>query len=111
MTTPQDEAIEASPPAAEPVTDSAASFVLQLSVFEGPLDLLLHLLDEQQLDITEVSLLAVTEQYLAHLRNTDHLNLDALGEFITVGARLLLLKSRALLPRDPDETVTTPEDD
>jgi segregation and condensation protein A len=81
---------------------AGGAFVLQLPVFEGPLDLLLHLLDQQQLDITEVSLLAVTEQYLAHLRAAERLNIDALAEFVSVGARLLLLKSRALLPRDPD---------
>lgn len=87
------------------------AFVLQLSAFEGPLALLLHLLDERQLDITEVSLLAVTEQYLAHLREADHLNLDALAEFIGVGARLLLLKSRALLPRDPDAAPPAADDE
>ena len=103
-------------PVADVVPDQQAdddAFVLQLPAFEGPLALLLHLLEQQELDITEVSLLAVTEQYLAHLRDTDRLNLDALAEFITVGARLLLLKSRALLPRDPDEAppATDDEDD
>lgn len=87
------------------------AFVLQLPVFEGPLDLLLHLLDEHRLDITEVSLLAVTEQYLSHLREAEHLNADALVEFISVGARLLLMKSRALLPRDPDEAPPAEDDE
>jgi segregation and condensation protein A len=100
----------------QPTGDEAAEvanggFVLQLPVFEGPLDLLLHLLEERQLDITEVSLLAVTEQYLAHLRDTEHINLDALSDFISVGARLLLLKSRALLPRDPDAEPLSAEDE
>jgi len=85
-----------------------AAFRFQLDVFEGPLDLLLHLIERQELDITEVSLLAVTEQYLAFLRNAEQINLGALAEFIAVGARLLLLKSRALLPRDPDDEL---EDD
>ena len=94
-------------------TDTGASdpFVLQLAAFEGPLDLLLHLLDQQRLDITEVSLLAVTEQYLAHLRAGEVVDLDALSEFIAVGARLLLLKSRALLPRDPSEEPIAGDDD
>ena len=87
------------------------AFVLQLTVFEGPLDLLLHLLDERRLDITEVSLLAVTEQYLSHLRLQERLNADALVEFISIGARLLLMKSRALLPRDPDQTPTDEDDE
>lgn len=85
-------------------------FVLQLAAFQGPLDLLLHLLDERALDITAVSLLAVTEQYLSYLRDAEQLDLDALAEFIAVGARLLLLKSRALLPRDPD-AAPPPADD
>lgn len=110
----QDAAIEvvvAPSPAEGEDGGAPAAFVLQLSAFEGPLALLLHLLDERQLDITEVSLLAVTEQYLAHLREADRLDLDALAEFIGVGARLLLLKSRALLPRDPDAAPPTAEDD
>jgi len=75
-------------------------FRLELSVFEGPLDLLLHLIEREELDITEVSLLAVTEQYLRHLRSQERINLGQLAEFIAIGARLLLLKSRALLPRE-----------
>ncbi|MDA0365764.1 MAG: ScpA family protein [Chloroflexi bacterium] len=78
------------------------AFRLQLAVFEGPLDLLLHLIERDELDVTEVSLLAVTEQYMQHLRSTEQINLGALADFIGVGARLLLLKSRALLPRDED---------
>lgn len=86
-------------------------FQLQLPVFEGPLDLLLHLIDERKLDITEVSLLAVTEQYLSYLRGGDSVSADALVEFISVGARLLLMKSRALLPRDPDAAPPDEEDE
>lgn len=79
-----------------------ASFRLELPTFEGPLDLLLHLIEREELDVTEVSLLAVTEQYLAQLRSQEQLNISALAEFIAIGARLLLLKSRALLPRDDE---------
>lgn len=97
--------------AAQPSEAAPGGFVLQLPVFEGPLDLLLTLLEDRQLDITEVSLLAVTEQYLAHLREAERLNLDAFADFIAIGARLLLLKSRALLPRDPDAEAPAAEDD
>ncbi|MGE0227884.1 MAG: ScpA family protein [Dehalococcoidia bacterium] len=96
--------------AAQPSEAAPGGFVLQLPVFEGPLDLLLTLLEERQLDITEVSLLAVTEQYLAHLREAERLNLDAFADFIAIGARLLLLKSRALLPRDPDAEPAAEDD-
>jgi segregation and condensation protein A len=71
--------------------------------FNGPLDLLLHLIERSELDITEVSLLQVTEQYLAHLRSADEINLGALADFVAIGARLLLLKSRALLPIEIDD--------
>jgi segregation and condensation protein A len=78
------------------------TFELQLPVFEGPLDLLLHLIEREELDITTVSLVQVTDQYLRHLREGD-VNAAALADFIAVGARLLFLKSRALLPRGPEE--------
>ena len=84
-------------------TPRAEEFALQLPVFRGPLELLLHLIEREELDITEVSLVAVTEQYLGHLGRRVHVDLGAIAAFISVGARLLLLKSRALLPRDEDE--------
>ena len=107
------EGVEASTTAEAPTNDLEApaedSFRFDLPAFEGPLDLLLHLIEREELDVTEVSLLAVTEQYLHHLRTQEHINLGTLADFIAVGARLLLLKSRALLPReaqpeaDPEE--------
>jgi segregation and condensation protein A len=104
--TPEPTAPEApAPPAPAPPADApeaADEFALELPVFHGPLELLLHLIERQELDVTEVSLVAVAEQYLEHVRAGDHIDLGALASFIAVGARLLLLKSRALLPRDPD---------
>jgi segregation and condensation protein A len=71
--------------------------------FEGPFEVLLRLLDEERLEITRVSLLVVTEQYLAVLRllPPGAYRLDCLAEFLVVGAHLLVRKSRALLPRPP----------
>jgi segregation and condensation protein A len=107
------------PEAAAPVGDTdgdaataphADSGVFQINVplpdgaFEGPLDLLLHLIERSELDVTEISLLHVTEQYLVYLRSADEINLGALADFVAIGARLLLLKSRALLPTDDDGT-------
>ena len=79
------------------------AFALDLPKFQGPLELLLHLIERRELDITEVSLVTVAEQYLAHVRTGDHIDLGALAAFISTGARLLLLKSRALLPPEPDD--------
>lgn len=83
-----------------PATEADAGFMLHLPTFEGPLDLLLHLIESQELDISELSVLAVAEQYLAHLRSGEQISLSALATFVVMGARLLLLKSRALLPSD-----------
>src|SRR3972149_1732541 len=71
--------------------------------FLGPLALLLHLIEREDLDITAVSLVQVTDQYLALLRSADQIDLRALADFVAAGAKLLLLKSRALLPRTPEE--------
>lgn len=89
----------------------AEDFALDLPVFSGPLELLLHLIEREELDVTEVSLVAVTEQYLGHLERRDHIDLGAIAAFIAVGARLLLLKSRALLPRDEDEEAADEDED
>ena len=86
-------------------------FEIRLSVFEGPLDLLLHLLEKEELEITSISLVQVTDQYLSHLRSLDEINMDALADFIAVGAKLLLLKSRALLPREPGAAEEGEEED
>lgn len=72
--------------------------IIQLDDFEGPLDLLLTLVERRRLPIAELSLVAVADQYLAQVRALDRVDPDALSEFLAVGARLLLLKSRALLP-------------
>lgn len=85
-------------------------FELKLPVFEGPLDLLLHLIEREDLDITSVSLVQVTDQYLAHLREGD-VNAAALADFIAVGARLLFLKSRALLPKGPEQEDLSPPEE
>lgn len=79
--------------------EPATAFQLQLPVFEGPLDLLLYLIEREELDIIAVSLAQVTDQYLSYLRSGEQVDATALAEFIATGARLLLLKSRALLPQ------------
>jgi len=82
-----------------PETAPTPAFQFQLPVFEGPLDLLLYLIEREELDITAVSLVQVTDQYLSYLRSADQIDATALAEFIAIGARLLYLKSRALLPQ------------
>jgi segregation and condensation protein A len=76
-------------------------YQLRLPAFEGPLDLLLQLIERRQLDITTISLALVTDQYLEHLRTGEWVDPEQLSEFIAVAAKLLLIKSAALLPRPP----------
>lgn len=79
---------------------------VKLPVFEGPLDLLLHLIERNELDISAVSLLLVVDQYMQYLNlMRTEMKLEAAAEFLVVAGRLLLIKSRSLLPR-----VETPSD-
>lgn len=71
---------------------------VRLPQFEGPLDLLLSLIEKEKLDITELSLAQVTDQYLSSIRQEKNLSLAHLGDFLSVAAQLILIKSRALLP-------------
>src|SRR6266581_2876150 len=77
-------------------------YVVRLPVFEGPLDLLLHLIEKRQMEITTISLMAVTDQYLAYLQHweeSEALPLASMTAFISIAARLLFIKSQSLLPR------------
>lgn len=85
----------------------------RLPSFEGPLDLLLHLIERQKLDISEVSLVAVTDQFLDHIAGLEDRAPHIIAEFTSVGTRLTVLKSRWLLPRPPvvDEEESPDPDD
>lgn len=74
------------------------AYHIQLEQFEGPLDLLLSLIEKEKLDITQVSLAKVADQFLEYLRHEESISLESLSSFLTIAARLILIKSRALLP-------------
>ena len=76
-----------------------SNYQLRLESFEGPLDVLLQLIERQRLDISELSLVAVTDGFLAHIDQMEDPPPRLLGEFVGIAARLLVLKSRSLLPR------------
>lgn len=76
---------------------------VQLDIFEGPLDLLLHLIKKNEVSITDIPLATITEQYLATLELMQTLNLDVAGEFLVMAATLVHIKSRMLLPADEEE--------
>ena len=79
------------------------SFKVQLEVFEGPLDLLLHLIKKNELTIADISLASITEQYLATLEIMQGLNLNVAGEFLVMAATLIHIKSKMLLPPGDEE--------
>ena len=91
--------------------DEPAPWAVHLPGFDGPLDLLLHLIERNQLEITAISLVAVTDQFIAYLRMWDEPPLPRLAEFVTMAARLLLIKSRSLLPRQPRQEIAEDESD
>jgi segregation and condensation protein A len=76
---------------------------VQLEIFEGPLDLLLHLIKKNEVSITDIPIATITEQYLATLEVMQTLNLDVAGEFLVMAATLVYIKSRMLLPLTDDE--------
>lgn len=93
----------ASAPRASGPRVSAASSLppVALPAFEGPLDLLLHLIREHRIDIADIPILQITDQYLAYLRAMEAMNLNVAGEFLLMAATLLEIKSRMLLPKPP----------
>jgi segregation and condensation protein A len=78
------------------------TYKVSTSVYEGPLDLLLSLIERAELDITTVSLASVTDQYLEHLRNVDQQKPDEISSFLVIATKLVQIKSEALLPRPPE---------
>ena len=80
------------------------SYQVALLNFEGPLDLLLQLIERSEMAVTEISLSTITEQYLSYTAQLDNLDPHELNQFIELAARLIYIKSRALLPLPPEES-------
>jgi len=76
------------------------AYKVKLETFEGPLDLLLHLIKKHEIDLYNIEVARITDQYLAYLACARDLNLDIAGEFLVMAATLVYLKSRLLLPVD-----------
>lgn len=94
------EVIEISPSQTKP----DGGLLFKLPVFEGPLDLLLHLIKENKLDIYDIPIVDITKQYIDYLDLMKELNLDIAGEFLVMAATLIYIKSKMLLP--PEEKLT-----
>ena len=74
---------------------------LKLSAFEGPLDLLMHLIEKDKIDIYDIPIVSITEQYISYLRNLSEFDMEIASEFLVMAATLLQIKSRMLLPKAP----------
>jgi segregation and condensation protein A len=91
---------------------SADAYRVKLDAFEGPLDLLLHLIRKSEVNIYDIPIALITEQYLGYIKLMEEMNLDVAGEFLVMAATLIHIKSRTLLPRpDPAQEDTDPEED
>ncbi len=84
-----------------PLPGIGKAYAVKLDIFEGPLDLLLHLIRANELDVTDVSIAAVGEQYLQFLELMKDVNIDVAGDYLVMAATLALIKSRMLLPPEP----------
>jgi len=94
------------PTSARQAANAATQLELHLETFDGPLELLLLLIEQRRLPITQVSLAQVADQYLAHVHAQPSLDTELLADFLVIGGKLLLLKSRALLlTEEPDPEV------
>ena len=76
---------------------------VKLQVFEGPLDLLLHLIDKNKVNIYDIPIAMITEQYMEYVNQMDKEDLNVVSEFLVMAATLLDIKSRMLLPKEVNE--------
>ena len=76
---------------------------VKLQVFEGPLDLLLHLIDKNKIDIYDIPIVEITRQYMEYIREMERTDLNIMSEFLLMAATLLDIKSKMLLPKEVNE--------
>ncbi len=104
------QAADLSQKGSETVSESLNGIHFKLPVFEGPLDLLLHLIKDSKIDIYDIPIVEITRQYLGYIKLLKELNLEIAGEFLVMAATLIHIKSKMLLPPDEDEKEDLCED-
>jgi segregation and condensation protein A len=95
----------------EPFESTVEAYPVRLDNFEGPLDLLLHLIRQHQINVYDIPIALITQQYLEYLEIMQELNLDVAGDFLVMAATLIHIKSRLLLPRPAPEQAAEDEED
>ena len=86
------------------------NYKIKLDLFEGPLDLLLYLIKKSDIEITDIPIAEITEQYMEYIEVMKMLDLDVVGDFLVMAATLMQIKSKMLLPPDPVELEQEEED-
>ena len=84
-------------------TETFMALEVKLQAFEGPLDLLLHLIEKNKVDIYDIPIVEITDQYLETIRQMEEEDMNVMSEFLVMAATLLDIKCRMLLPREKDE--------
>lgn len=85
------------------LTLETKKYAIKIDNFEGPLDLLCHLIDKNKMNIHEINLSEITDQYIQYLKEQEQLNLEIASEFLVMAATLLYIKSKTLLPKQEEE--------
>ena len=86
-------------------------YAIKLDNFEGPLDLLCHLVDKNKMDINQISISEITDQYIEYINKMQELNLDVTSEFILMASTLLFIKSKSLLPKQVEDEAELTEEE
>lgn len=92
-------------------TLETTKYAIQLDNFEGPLDLLCHLIDKDKVDIYKVKISDIADQYIEYLNEMEKLNLEIASEFIVMASTLILIKSKGLLPKEADDEAELTEEE
>jgi len=85
-------------------------YKIKLDAFEGPMDLLMHLIDKNKIDIYDIPIASLTQQYMTYLDEAQEFNIEIASEFLVMAATLLQIKSRMMLPKPPKEEQAEEED-
>ena len=85
------------------LTLETKKYAIKIENFEGPLDLLCHLIDKNKMNIDEINLSKITDQYVEYIKEQEKMNLEIASEFLVMASTLLYLKSKNLLPKQEDE--------
>lgn len=86
-------------------------YAIKIENFEGPLDLLCHLIDKNKMNICDVKLNEITEQYIEYINKMEEMNLEVTSEFLIMASTLIYLKSKSLLPKESEETEEISEEE